>query len=116
MQDLQELSTTRIKTTRSNMAVQFAILDDRGQIFGMRATTYTSLEAAEQALTFLQERRRGMEDEARKAADDLALTKGWDNDTLDRREALKEAVKRWENEKERSYSIMRREVSPWTPL
>jgi hypothetical protein len=97
------------------MAIQFGIIDNDGQLFGMRGTTYVDLEAAEKALDFLRERRREMETEA-VAAEETLKTVSFDNETADQEQALLDAVARWEHEKHRSFSIRRREVTPWTPV
>lgn len=95
------------------MEEQFAIRDDRGVIFGMRQETYVSREAAQKALDFLEARRKEMKQEAHRAHIELSTHTGWDNETASREAALREAVARWDNEKDRTYSIARREVSPW---
>lgn len=98
------------------MSVQFAILDDQGQVFGMRQETYVSMEAAQSALDFLMERRKAMQQEAHRAYLELSTHTGWDNETASREASLREAVARWDNEKDRNYRIARREVTPWVPM
>lgn len=98
------------------MTVQYGILDDQGELFGLRGTTYGSLEAAEAAMEFLRSVRREAELQANEARHELKRVKGSSEEVLNYRAHLKETVARWENQKERSYVIRRREVTPWTPL
>lgn len=95
---------------------QYGILDDQGELFGLRGTIYTSLEAAEQALAFLRSHRREMEFAAAAAQAELAKTSGWDNFTAGRKADLDEVVATWEREKRRTFAIRMREVSPWVPV
>lgn len=95
------------------MTQQFAIIDDRGQQFGLPAREFNSKEAAEEALDFLRGRRRAWEQDAAQALEELTTS---ENMNSSRRQELEDRIRRWDVERDRSYQVMRREVTPWTPL
>lgn len=95
---------------------EFAIIDNDGQLFGLPAKTFTSLEAAEAAMKFLDDRRAEMKREAEEAESYLSTHTGWDNETASQEQQLHDAVARWAREKDRTYKIRVREVGPWNPL
>lgn len=94
---------------------QFAIFDNEGVQFGLPAREFPSLEAAQSTLDFLLQRREEMKAESQAAARELAMATGWDNETAQREADLQAAIDRWQKEKDRTYSIKLREVTPWVP-
>lgn len=97
------------------MALEYAIFDDDGKQFGLPARSWTSIEAANQALDYLRQRRREMEQKAVDAKAELDFTLRKEPLPVQHREALESAVAAWDREKERVYSVLKREVGQWQP-
>lgn len=94
------------------MTTEFAIIDDRGQQFGLPARTFVDRSAAESALEHLQLRRAEISDEAQQARDQL--NGPFQHRLTDEmRTRYQEAIQRWENEAPRTYSVYQRYVGSW---
>lgn len=92
---------------------KYAIFDQAGVQYGLPAKEFDSLEAAEKTLDFLMKRREEMRLESQAAARELAVADGHGPEHRERQ--LVEAIDRWNNEKDRTYSIKMCEVTPWVP-
>lgn len=68
------------------MKTEYGVMDNDGQLFGLPARTFVSQEAAAGTLRYLESRRDAMRD----------------ND-----------VEQWLLEKDRTYTIVRRQVGAW---
>lgn len=92
------------------MTIEFGIIDDQGVLFGLPARTFESIEAAKNIFDFLVQRRADMKRAANDAQTELQLgVKEAD------RHRLQDVVEVWAREKDRRFTIVRREVSDWEP-
>lgn len=89
--------------------IEFGIIDDKGELFGLPARTFDSLEAAKSTFDFLVQRRADMKRESYQA--ELALAEGVKDVAEGHR--LQEVMARWGGERDRRFYIVRREVGEW---
>lgn len=93
------------------MTTEYAVRDNDGALFGLPATMFTSEEAARKVLEFVTSQREEMRRNAviaQRVLDDTVRKPGFEE-----RARLNETVARWQREKERVFTVVRRQVSPW---
>lgn len=89
---------------------EYAVCDDRGELFGLPVRTFANEEAARKVLEFLTSQRADMNRNAGIAQKilDSARKPGFEESAR-----LKDTVARWQREKERVFTVVQRQVSPW---
>lgn len=94
------------------MKQEYAIRDERGELFGLPAATFLTRDAVDKAMEMLTRVRDRMEQEAQDAQRLLDDPRA-PAETEANRVALLETVERWAREKPRQWRIVTRQISDW---